>query len=207
MPRRSSKQRDAELDAEAAARDGVDGEDELDAEEGPSRGQMKRASAQLTELGEALVELRAGLMARLTLPERLMDAITEARRLTSHGAKRRQSQYIGKLMRHLDEETLAEVRAVIDVALGQSAKETALLHRAEYWRDLLLADDAKLGQWLAEYPATDAQNLRALLRQARKDARDDKPGEPVRQGRAYRQVFALVRAALMAEAEQRGADQ
>jgi ribosome-associated protein len=202
MSRRSPKPPDAELDEPVD-----DGEDELDTDEGPSRGQMKRASDELKQLGDALVELRAGLMARLSLPERLMDAIGEAKRLTGHGATRRQSQYIGKLMRHLDEETLAAVRAVIDVALGQSAKETALLHRAEYWRDLLIADDGKLEQWLAEYPATDAQNLRALIRQARKDARDGKPGEPVRQGRAYRQIFALVRTALMAEALERQSDQ
>jgi ribosome-associated protein len=203
MSRRSRKEPDAELDQP----DVVEGEAESDADEGPSRGQMKRASDEIRELGDELVALRAGLMARLSLPERLMDAISEAKRLTSHGAIRRQSQYIGKLMRHLDEETLAAVRAVIDVALGQSAKETALLHRAEYWRDLLIADDTKLEQWLAEYPATDAQNLRALIRQARKDARNGKPGEPVRQGRAYRQVFALVRTALMAEAQERQSDQ
>lgn len=179
--------------------------DDLD-DEAPSRGQMKRASEELKELGEALVALRADLMARLTLPGPLAEAIAEAKRLTSFGAVRRQQQYIGKLMRKLDETTLADVRAAIDVARGQSAKETALLHRAEHWRDSLIGDDARLEQWLTEHPDTDAQQLRALIRQARKDRKDVEPGESVRQGRAYRQIFVLVRTALLA-AQQSAADQ
>jgi ribosome-associated protein len=159
---------------------------------------MKRASEELKQMGEALVTLRADLMARLSLPVTLAGAIAEAKRLTSFGAIRRQSQYIGKLMRKLDEATLDEVRAALDVARGQSAKETALLHRAEQWRDSLIADDARLERWISEYPDTDAQQLRALIRQARKDRRDAEPEGPVRQGRAYRQIFALVRTALMA---------
>lgn len=212
MSRRSSKELAADLDDDIV--DGADEQeteeqeaDELEPVEGRGRGARKRESEELKRLGEALVTLRADLMARLTLPEKLLDAIREAKRLTSFGAKRRQAQYIGKLMRHLDDEIVEAVRAAIDVSLGQSAKETALLHRAEHWRDSLLADDAKLEQWLADHPGTDLQQLRALIRQARKDARDGKPGEPVRHGRAYRQIFTIVRTALLAAAQRKTPDQ
>jgi ribosome-associated protein len=147
------------------------------------------------------VGLRAKLFAALPLPEKLRDAILEAKRLTSLGAQRRQAQFIGKLMRKLDPETLEAVRAAVGVEHGELAQDTRLLHRAEQWRDSLLADDERLAQWIEEHPETDAQQLRALIRQARKDARDTTPGEAERQGRAYRQLFALVRAQLRSSAD------
>lgn len=104
MPR---KPRSPDLDAEAGYT--PDG----DTSEGPSRTQRKNASLELQKLGEALLELRAGPFAALALPELLRDAVVEARRLTSHGAKRRQLQYIGKLMRRLDEESIAAIEAAV----------------------------------------------------------------------------------------------
>ncbi len=179
--------------------------DELD---GSSRAARKHASHELRELGVDLTKLDAERLLALSLPEPLRDAVLEARRLTSFGAQRRQSQFIGKLMRRLDDETVAAVRAVVRTDRAQAARATASLHRAERWRDALLADDAELERWLAEFPATDSRQLRALIRQARKDARvGEAPGEAPRQGRAYRQIFALVRAALEAAADRRPADQ
>src|SRR5687767_11994887 len=87
--------------------------DELEVQEGRGRSARKRASHELTRLGEELVALRPVQLAALALPERLEDAVAEARRLTSFGAKRRQVQFIGKLMRQLDEEMLAAVRSAV----------------------------------------------------------------------------------------------
>ena len=182
-----------------------DADDDLEVDSGdedleaPSRGARKRASHELRELGVELTKLADARVRALPLPEPLRDAILEARRLTSFGAQRRQAQFIGKLMRRLDAQTVAAVRAVIDADRAQVVRAAAALHRAERWRDALIADDAELERWLAEFPATDAQRLRALIRQARKDARTEEiPGQAPRQGSAYRQVFALVRAALAA---------
>jgi ribosome-associated protein len=150
--------------------------------------------------------LRAERIASLALPATLEAAIAEAKRLTTFGAKRRQSQFIGKLMRRLDAETLAAVRSALGEAPGRSAADTKLLHRAERWRALLLADATQIVQWLEAFPGTDAKRLRALIRQASRDARDVKTGEAVRQGRAYREIFLLVRAQLSAAVEQRLAD-
>ncbi len=141
--------------------------------EGRGRSKRKRATHEITDLGVELVKLGAEKLNALSLPEPLRDAISQARRIDSFIAERRQALYIGKLLRKLDEETLAAVRAVVHVDRAQAARATAQLHRAERWRDELVADDAALERWLAEYPGTDAQQLRALIRQVRKDAKVD----------------------------------
>jgi ribosome-associated protein len=174
-----------------------------EAAEAASRTQRKNASDELQDLGEDLLASRSSQLAALSLPEKLQDALVEARRLTNFGAKRRQLQFIGKQMRRLDSEMLQAIRAALAIEHGQSAKGVATLHRAEQWRDSLIGADEPLGQWLADYPDTDAQQLRALIRQARKDAREAKPGEAHRQGRAYRQIFVLVRSQLEAAAAHR----
>ena len=161
-----------------------------------SRTALKKASERLQEVGEELLAAREDLLAELPLPEELKDAIFDARELTSFGAKRRQTKFIGKLMRRLDAEALEAVRAALRVEYGQAAKDAQILQRAEKWRDSLICDDERLGQWIEEFPGSDVQQLRALIRQARKDAQRAKPGAAQRQGRAYRQIYSLVRSRL-----------
>jgi len=165
-------------------------------EEGPSRSARKRESEELQTLGEQLAALPDGRIAKLPLPEPLKDALVAAKRVESFGGRRRQGQYIGKLMRRLDPDALDVARAAVSAARAPSAQQTALLHRAERERDALLESDAALERWLAEAQDTDAQRLRALIRQARRDEREARPGEAPRRGRAYREIFAIVRARL-----------
>jgi len=168
-------------------------------EDGPSRTARKRASDELQALGEQVAALPAGTIAALPLPERFADALAEAKRLKSFGARRRQAQYLGKLMRRLDEDALAAVRAAVSATRAPSARQTALLHRAEQVRDALLDSDAEIERWLAEAPqptGVDASRLRALIREARSEAQSGRPGEAPRRGRAYREIFAIVRARL-----------
>ena len=164
----------------------------------PSKTQLKAEADEKQALGEALLTLRADLMARLDLPDKLIDALKEARRITNFEGRRRQMQFIGKLMRPLDTEP---IRAAIDEQANGSADLTLALHLAEQWRDKLIADDEALGDWLTEYPGTDSQQLRALIRQARKDAKPEKPGEAPRHGKSYREIFQLVRQAMSQEPE------
>ncbi|MBL8202383.1 MAG: DUF615 domain-containing protein [Chromatiales bacterium] len=166
----------------------------------PSRTELKAASEKLQDLGEELLTLRADLFAGLPLPEKLRDAILEGRRITNFEGRRRQKQFIGKLMHRLDADALEAVAAALRVQRSQSAEDTRRLHQAEKWRDALIADDGQLGPWLDQFPGTDAQQLRALIRQARKEARDPRPGEALRQGRAYRQIFAILREQLSSSA-------
>ena len=171
-----------------------------------SKTDLKRASAELQKLGEDLLELRQDamllLVAQSQVPEALQDAIREAKKITNFEGKRRQMQFVGKLMRKLDEEQVQAIRAALDVQHNGSAEETLALHMAEHWRDRLLQDDAALAEWLNAHPDTDSQQLRALIRQARKDGLPDKTavsqGQFPRQGRAYRDIFKLVRDQLSA---------
>ena len=170
----------------------------------PSKTQLKAEADEKQALGEALLTLRADLMARLDLPDKLRDAIVDAKKITNFEGKRRQMQFIGKLMRPLDPEP---IREAINEQLNGSADLTLALHLAEQWRDKLIADDNALGTWLEEHPGTDSQQLRALIRQARKDAKPEKPGEAVRHGKSYREIFQLVRQTLAkgpAEAQDSG---
>jgi len=165
-------------------------------EEGPSRSARKRESEELQSLGEQVAELPAETIATLPLPEPLVDALASAKRIGSFGGRRRHLQYIGKLMRRLDPGALDAVRDAVSAARAPSARQTALLHRAEREREELLESDAALERWLADDRAGDAQRLRSLIRQARKDAREARPGEAPRRGKAYREIFAIVRARL-----------
>ena len=159
----------------------------------PSKTQLKAEADEKQALGEALLTLRPDLIKRLDLPEKLLDAIKDCKKITNFEGRRRQMQFIGKLMRLVEPSVLDEVRTALNDQLGGSAQDKLRLHQAELWRDRLLLDDDALGAWLTAHTDTDAQQLRALIRQARKDAQPEKPGAAVRHGRAYRDVFQIVR--------------
>lgn len=169
---------------------------ELKGTEEASRTDMKRESDALQKLGEDLLTLNADRIDQLGLPEKLVDAVAEAKRITNFEGKRRQMQFIGKLMRKLEDEPLAAVRAALQSQRSGPASETLLLHQAEQWRDALLAADGAVALWLEAFPQTDTQQLRALVRQARKDAAalpNTPAGEAPRHGRAYRDIFQFVK--------------
>ena len=174
---------------------------ELKGTDEASRTDLKRASDALQKLGEDLLTLRTDLITRLALPEKLVDAVAEAKRITNFEGKRRQMQYIGKLMRGLDDEQLNAVRAALNEQLNGSAEDNLRLHQAESWRERMVADDEAVGEWIAQFPGTDIQQLRSLVRQARKDAVPEKPGEAQRHGKAYREIFQLLREQLAEEPE------
>ena len=171
---------------------------ELKGTHAASRTDLKRESTELQKLGEELLTLRADLMARLDLSEKLRDALVEAKRITNFEGKRRQMQFVGKLMRLLQPEALAAVRAALQEQQKGSAHATLALHKSEQWRDRLIAQDDAFGEWVNQFPGTDTQQLRALVRQARKDAipvdnAAVSQGLAPRQGRAYRELFQFVR--------------
>lgn len=166
---------------------------ELKGTDAASRTDLKRESEELQALGEALLELHGDALEQLPLSHALHNAILEGKRINARGGGRRQRQLIGKLMRQQEAETVEAIRAAIALQHGLSAREKAMLHLAESWRDRLISDDRTLDQWLAEHPGTDAQQLRTLIRQARKDAGAEKPGGQARHGRAFRGIFQLVR--------------
>jgi ribosome-associated protein len=162
-----------------------------------SRTELKKESTEVQKLGEELLTLRSDLFERLDLPESLQTALEAVRRISNFEGRRRQMQYVGKLMRNLEPETLQAVRDALEEQRSGSAQQTLALHAAEKWRDDLIAGDDALQTWLQAHPDTDVQQLRALIRQARKDAgptQDEvSKGLAPRRGRAYREIFQIVR--------------
>lgn len=153
----------------------------------PSKTRLKKESHDLQDLGLAVVDLPDDRLATLQISETLLDAVREYKRTRTHEGRRRQMQYIGKLMRRTDAEPIRE--AVAAMQLG-SAKDTLALHEGERWRTELIADDAALTRWMTEHPDTDVQQLRSLVRNARKDAALQ-PEQ--RSGRAFRELFQFVK--------------
>nr|WP_319563439.1 ribosome biogenesis factor YjgA [uncultured Rhodoferax sp.] len=184
-----------EFVAEGSERD-IELKAELKGTDEQSRTDLKRESTELQKLGADLLTLRADLLAGLALSDKFKDAIADAKRITNFEGKRRQMQFIGKLMRQLEPQVVEAVRAALDEQANGSNAEKLALHQAEVWRDRLITDEDAAAQWINLNPGCDTQQLRALIRQARKDAKPEKPGAAVRHGRAYRDIFQLVREAL-----------
>ena len=155
-----------------------------DAWERPSKSQRKRDMHALQDMGEELVALPPERLARIDMPEGLRGAILEARRLTKHEARRRQMQYIGRLMRDADP---APIREALDAAKGASAIENARQHRLERLRERLLEDESVLTEIGESHPGADIARLRQLRRNALKDRDEGRPP------RAFREMFRLLR--------------
>ncbi|MEY2843870.1 MAG: hypothetical protein RI920_1907 [Pseudomonadota bacterium] len=161
----------------------------------PSRSAMKRASHELQELGKQLLAMPDSRLAGIDMPERLREALDMWKKTKSHEGKRRQLQFIGKVMRLVDAEPLREAVAIWQ--LGH-ARDALQLHQIERWRVELLSDDADaVTRWMAEYPQTDVQQLRNIVRQARKDAA---AAPEQRSGKAFRELFQLLKD-IVAESE------
>ena len=189
MPRSPAPGRSLAQEADAA----------FDEEGRPSKSQRKRDSHALQTLGDEVAALPASRLNALELPENLREAIRELHRTRSHEGRRRQVQFIGKLMRQVDPAPLQE--AVAQFKLG-GAQDALALHQAERWREELLADDGAVTRWMAEQPGTDTQQLRTLIRHARLEVRPDAAaGTAVRQGRHFRDLFQFIKAQLKAAPE------
>nr|WP_315220184.1 ribosome biogenesis factor YjgA [uncultured Duganella sp.] len=155
--------------------------------ERPSKSEMKRQSDALQKMGETLVEAARDRVKRVPMPEDVRDAILECQQITNHEGRRRQMQFVGKKMRTLDETEVAEIQKAIDSWKGASKSETAAMHALERRRDKLLADDKALTVLLEENPELDVQQLRTLIRNARKEQAENKPPK------AYREIFQILK--------------
>jgi ribosome-associated protein len=149
-----------------------------------SKTQRKKEMHELQALGTELVELAESQIADLEIPDRLREAVLAAKRIKSHEARRRQMQYIGRLMRDVD---AAPIRAQLDVLVGHSAQEAARHRRLETLREKLLANDDALTAYVAQHTGADLQGLRTLIRNARREQKEGKPP------RAFRELFRLLK--------------
>jgi len=149
-----------------------------------SKTRKKKDMLALQELGAQLVDLNEQQLDSMQLPEALLEAVLEARRLNRREARRRQLQFIGRLMRDID---ATPIRDRLEEWRGQGREHTAQLHTLERWRDELMAGDPALERFLREYPEADSQMLRALIRNARREQAAALPPKN------YRELFRALR--------------
>ena len=153
----------------------------------PSKSQLKREMTALQKLGAELIANSRDRVKRVPMPEDVRDAILECQKITDHEGRRRQLQYVGKKMRTLEPHEVAAIQKVIDSWRGTSKAEAAALHLIERRREKLLADDGALTELVTAHPELDAQQLRTLIRNARKEQAENKPPK------AYREIFQILK--------------
>ena len=153
-----------------------------------SKSEIKRDAEDLKQLGEKLVNLTKANMTKIPLDDSLKDAIELAQRLQKE-ARRRQLQYIGKLLRSIDTEPIREALEKIE---NKHNQQQAMLHKLEILRDELVAKgDAALTDLLNEYPSADRQQLRNLIRAAQKEKEQNKPSK------AYREIYQILKTLIL----------
>ena len=157
----------------------------------PSKTRKKQEMHALQQLGAQLVELSEQRLSELRLPETLLEAVQEARRLKGkHEALRRQLQYVGRVMRDID---AAPLRAALEQWRGQGREHAAQLHAIERWREELLASEPALARFLDAHPGADSQRLRSLIRNARREQAGALPPK------SYRELFRVLRETIVKE--------
>ncbi|TWH76740.1 ribosome-associated protein [Azomonas agilis] len=150
-----------------------------------SKTQIKRELLALQDLGERLTTFKADLLDKLPLSPPLRKALDEAPKHKAHIARKRHIQYIGKLMRDQDIEA---IMALINQLDSSSREYNERFHALERWRDRLIAEgDAVFETFVTQYPETERQHLRGLIRQAQHEAAHNKPPA------ASRKVFKYIR--------------
>lgn len=150
-----------------------------------SKSQLKREAQAMKDLASELLELSAAQLHKVPLDNDVLMAIQQARKFHSHGARRRQLQYIAKLIRRVDASPIIDaVAAFQSEARGLTARQ----HRSEAWREALVErGDTALGELLQARPGIDAQALRQLIRNAQREQQAGKPPA------ASRALFRMLR--------------
>jgi ribosome-associated protein len=155
-----------------------------------SKTRRKKEMRQLQDVGAALVELSRDQLARIDMPETLREAVMACQSITKHEARRRQMQYIGKIMRNVDAGPIAEQLAALE---APSKRQTALFHVAEKWRDDLLADPTAIERFAREFPHANAKRVQALMEAARAERAAKRAPKHVRE--LFHAVNAVVQEA------------
>ncbi len=153
----------------------------------PSKSQLKREMTALQELGEELVSQPKDRVMRVPMPEDVREVILDCQKIKDHEGRRRQLQFVGKKMRSLEDDEVAAIQRVLDGWKGASKSETAAMHALERQRENLLANDQALTDLKAQHPEIDIQQLRTLIRNARKEQAENKPPK------AYREIFQILK--------------
>ncbi|TXH98152.1 MAG: DUF615 domain-containing protein [Rheinheimera sp.] len=165
--------------------------DDWDREEGKSKTQVKKEMHALQALGEELVALSPAARAKIPMDNDLVEALKLADKLVKkHEAYRRHMQFIGKIMRGTDLEPIERALAVVR---NTNQAATRKFHLIEDWRDKLIANSDAVTEFIAEYPQVEIQQLRTLIRNAKKEQEKNQPAK------SYRELFQLIKPAILGE--------
>jgi len=155
-----------------------------------SKTRRKEEMTELQSLGEALLRVGPARRAELALPERLKEALDAAQRITQREARRRQLQFIGRLMREVD---AAPIRARLAQWADAPNAEKARLHAVERWRTRLLSESGSLEALCAEQSGADRTRLAALVASVHAERAHAQPP------RAYRELFRALNTLLRSD--------
>jgi len=158
-----------------------------DPDAGPSKSELKRQMTERQKLAEVLAALSSDALKSIPMDEAIKTAIAETPKIKSFEAIRRHKQYLGKLMRFLNQEELETIQKRLDAIQGVSKAETAKLHFLESYRDKLITNDETFTNLIEKYPDMDIQNMRTLIRNARREKEQSKPPK------AYREIFRVLK--------------
>ena len=153
----------------------------------PSKTQLKREMTALQKLGAELIEQSRDRLKNVPMPENLREEILRCQQTKTHEGRRRQLQYVGKVMRQLEQDEITAIQKVVDSWRGVSKAATAALHALEHYRLELLRDESVFRDLLLKHPDLDTQHWRTLIRNARKEQTEAKPAK------AYREIFQLLK--------------
>ena len=166
-------------------------------EEWVSKTQMKKRMNELQDLGMELTKLSNEALKKIPLPEALYEAVREYKKITSNSATKRQTQYIGRLMRNIDPTPIRDFLAQLK---GENTAHNAFLQRVEQARERLIADDQALTAFIADYPHADAGELRTLIRNTRKEKELNKPPKN------FRALYQAIKAVMSGDTAAEEAD-
>ena len=165
----------------------IDHNSETQDEELISKSQRKRDATAAQQLGKDILSLSQDAQNSIDLPESLVKALNDARKIKKNSALKRQLQYIGKLMRYIDVEPIQKQYLKLT---NHYDKDIKALHNLENWRDRLLSEgDKALEELLNETPNADRQHLRQLVRQSVKETKLKKPPKSAREIFKYLKIL------------------
>lgn len=168
-----------------------DHDTEIPFDDEPSRSQLRREALDVLKLAHALVGMSDAQLAPVPLDDDLRSEVQRARAVTQQIARKRQTQYVAKQLRKLDDDELEAIRATLDRDRDTARRDTAVLHRVESWRERLIAEgDDALTELMQQFPQCDRQHLRQLSRQSKTEREANRPPHAQRElFRALRELF------------------
>jgi ribosome-associated protein len=147
-----------------------------------SKTQLKKEADDVQTLGVEIAQLPKQKITSLSLPDDAKEAIIFYQHIKKNSAKRRQAQYIGKILRGLD---LSQVIEELNVIKNISKLRIKLEHEAERWREKLISSPAALDEFINQYQP-DISNLNQTISNARKESLADK------KSKNYRNLYRLI---------------